>query len=455
MGVLHTPVVICENEFGREHGRMQYAPTTLPSSHIPYLHHELGIGTKAIPAMQEVLNSPFSILNSALRVIIYTSTSFGGCYDYAGQLHRAYLAHPQVESCKMVYPMNAPALIRTDVLPVLMPDTPSEATSQRGRRLHFLRRTARNPLTFLKLLQREPASLVIFNDFDQVTAPLWAPMYRALARQHRYAAILHDPDRDNYPPSKSVSERCMKALMGLMDLGLYHQHLPDKPYYQSKRTLYVDVPHGLYPPPAADMELEEQVAAQKKPGLTYAAILGNIRAEKNYGLALEAMARFPKMGLIIAGKPSHQGVRTEDFKARAEELGVAERVIWVERFMTEAEMAAVIDAADLILLYYAKSFTSQSGILNTVAPLHKTIVASDGESSLAQTIRRFNIGLLAAPDSLDDLCRALARAFDGFGPDASDWGLYLEYASWQNHTETVLKSLQETIPQHTWAGWDV
>lgn len=388
-----------------------------------------------------------------MRVIIYTSSSFGGCFDYAGQLHRAYLAHPQVESCKMVYPMNAPLSVRSDILPILMPDTPGDDATARTRKLHFLRRTVRNPLSLLRLLQQEPPSLVIFNDFEQITAPFWVPMFRAVAAKHRFAAILHDPDRDNYPPSQKVSERCMKALMSLMDLGLYHQHLPEKPYYLGKKTGYLDVPHGLYPPPAPDAGLEALLGTMKRPGLTYAAILGNIRPEKNYLLAIEALARFPQMGLLIAGKPSHQGVSTEPLKARALELGVADRIIWLERFMSEPEMAAVIDAADMILLYYAKTFTSQSGILNTVAPLRKTIIASDGESSLAQTIRRFNIGLLAAPDNLDELSKAIARALDGFGPDMSDWGNYLEYASWDNHAETVIAALQEKVPAAAWTGW--
>ncbi len=388
-----------------------------------------------------------------MRVIIYTSSSFGGCFDYAGQLHQAYLAHPMVEQVKMIYPMNAPLPPRADVLPILMPDHPGQAATARARRLHFLRRTARNPLTLLKLLQKEPPSLVIFNDFEQITAPFWVPMYKAIAGRHRFAAILHDPDRDNYPPNRQVSERCMRALMSLMDLGLYHQHLPAKPYYQSPRTRYIDVPHGLYPPPAPDAALAAHLKQTLRPDLRYGVILGNIRAEKNYELALQALAQFPDMGLLVAGKPSHQGVDTDGYKALATNLGVAERVVWLERFLTTAEMAAVIDAAAYVLLYYAKTFTSQSGILNTVAPLRKPIIASDGESSLAQTIRRFNIGLLARPDDLAELCKALARAQDGFGPDAADWAAYLAYADWHNHADTVIQALLAQDAKATWAGW--
>jgi glycosyltransferase involved in cell wall biosynthesis len=345
----------------------------------------------------------------------------------------------------MVDPMNAPVATRSDILPVLMPDTPGDDAGTRTRKLHFLQRTARNPLTLLRLLQKEPPSLVIFNDFEQITAPFWVPMFKATASRHTYAVVLHDPDRDNYPPNRRTSVQCMKALMSLMDFGLYHQHLPDKPYYAGKRTKYIDVPHGLYPPPAPDYDLVTLLSALKRPELQYATILGNIREEKNYTLALQALQRLPNMGLIIAGRASNQGVRTDTYKEQALALGVAERVVWVERFLTEAEMAAVIHASDLILLYYARTFTSQSGVLNTVAPMRKTIVASDGESSLAHTLRQFPIGVLAEPDNLDALCEALDTALHDGGPQPEDWDRYLAYASWTNHADTLLRAAKGSV----------
>ena len=321
-----------------------------------------------------------------------------------------------------------------------MPDQPPAEASGRARKLHFLRRNARNPLTFLRLLQKEPASMVIFNDFEQLTAPFWVPLYKALASQHTYAVILHDPDRDAYPPNKRASIQCMKALMSLMKLGLYHQHLPDKPYYSDPKTTYIDVPHGLYPAPAPDVPLADLLTQLRKPSLQYAAILGNIRAEKNYQLAIEALAQLPTLGLLIAGKASHQGVDVEAYKAQALAAGVADRIIWVERFLTEAEMAAVIDAADIILLYYARSFTSQSGILNTVAPMRKRLIASDGESSLALTLRRFGVGILAEPDSTVALTEALQSILENPQAPTQAWQDYLAYASWHNHVDIVVRA---------------
>jgi hypothetical protein len=344
----------------------------------------------------------------------------------------------------MVLPENAGGPLRTDTFRMLMTDQHAEYTETGQRQRHFLQRNARNPFRLLRYLRKKPPGLVIFNDFEQLTAPAWAPMFRKLAGQHTYGVILHDPDRDAYPPSRAYSERCMKAMMQLMDIGLYHQLLPDKPYYKPNgRTKYFDVPHGLYPSAPADVLLLAAIAQEKKEGLVYAAILGNIRPEKNYELAIRALKHFPNLGLLIAGKASNSAVNVNAYRSLAAELEVEDRIIWVERFLTDAEMTAAITAADILLLYYARSFTSQSGILNTAAPLRKTVIASSGESSLAHTLMRFSVGVMAAPDSLEQLCLAIARALEGFGPDQQDWSNYLAYASWDNHVSVVMQGLME------------
>jgi hypothetical protein len=73
--------------------------------------------------------------------------------------------------------------------------------------------------------------------------------------------------------------------------------------------------------------------------------------------------------------------------------------------------------------------------------LRKTIVASDGESSLAQTLRKFRIGILAEPDTLEALRDALEKALAGAGPAAEDWDRYLEYANWTRHAEVVIDAV--------------
>lgn len=380
-----------------------------------------------------------------MRVVIYSTSSFGGCFDYALQLHEAYNSNLEVERVVSYFPQNAQIPSRTDMQAILMPDRLHHNATARQKQLHFLQRSARNPLRLLRRLQHAPPSLVIFNDWEQITAPMWVPMFQAgIGNRHKFACILHDPDRDHYPPNLKTSTACMRTMMRLMHLGLYHDFLPEKPYYaKNNRTQYLDVPHGLYPAADADLPMQHNLKQHLDPKLKWMTILGNIRPEKNYELAIEALQNFPGLGLLIAGQPSHQGVDLDAYRKLASELGVSDRIFWLEKYLTDAEMSAVIAHADFLLLYYASSFSSQSGVLNTAAPFRKTIIASDGESSLAATLRRFSIGVLAPPDNLEELCKAIARVLEGYGPDLADWGNYLEYASWENHAAKVIRAAKE------------
>jgi len=376
-----------------------------------------------------------------MNVVIYTTSAQGGCYDYARQLHQAYSGHSLVDRCVSLFPENADIPARRDFKKMLLPDR-TDSTKVWDKKRLFIQRSLRNPIKLLNYLRDKPPSLVIFNDWEQISAPLWVPLFRGcFGDRHLYAVILHDPDRDAYPPNLRTSQFCMRSMMRLMDFGLYHEYLPTKSYYASNgRTQYINVPHGLYPSALPDVAMHDFIATQLQPGLSYAAILGNIREEKNYELAIRALQQFPQLGLVIAGKASTRHISVDGYKSLAEELGVSSRIVWIERFLTEGEMAAVIESVSWLLLYYASSFTSQSGVLNTAAPMRKPIIASDGTSSLASTLRRFPIGLLAKPDSLPDLCKVLARALDGFGPDAADWASYLEYASWDSQVDAVLSA---------------
>lgn len=377
-------------------------------------------------------------------VIIYNSSSFGGCYDYAKAIAPWFAAHPAVSQVTVVLPNNAPWQSPLATHPLSQDKVDG---SRLYKQVYFLGRVFLNPIKFAAWLKLQPPSLVIFNDFEQLSAPFWTPAIDLLAAQHHYAIILHDPDRDAYPPSLAYTTHCMKAIMRRMHLGLYHDQLPDKPYYKEangKGTRYLSIPHGLYEVAEPDEALLAQLNQQKRPGLFYASILGNIRKEKNYELAIRAMKELPWLGLIIAGSAANSAVEAAEYHQLATSLGVNDRIIWVERFLSEAEMAAAIAASHAMLLYYARSFTSQSGVFNMAAPFKKLILASDGPSSLAHVLRQFGNGLLAAPDDLQALVALLTQARQ-FNPQQleANWQAYLDYASWQKNVDIIMSAALE------------
>jgi glycosyltransferase involved in cell wall biosynthesis len=232
----------------------------------------------------------------------------------------------------------------------------------------------------------------------------------------------------------------MKKIMGLMQVAIYHDFLPEKPYYQNKETcIYLDLPHGFYSMPGPDKKLLARLSPYHTEGGTLMAILGNIRQEKNYDLAIEALAHLPGHYLIIAGKASNTRVNVGAYKELASRLKVSDRIIWIERFLSGEELSAVIEAADVILLNYGASFTSQSGILNSVAPFRKELIVSDGPSSLASIIKRFGVGQLVQPGSVDSLVEGLKILENEAGEMQSRWDDYLAYASWENHVKKACR----------------
>jgi glycosyltransferase involved in cell wall biosynthesis len=379
-----------------------------------------------------------------MRIILYNTSSFGGCYDYGRALTQAYQANEDVESGSWWVPINAPTDSELPVRKLFFSDKP-DFKSRFLKQAHFILRNLFNPLILFHKLRRQPKSIVIFNDFEQLTAFFWVPLFSwFLKSRHRFVVVLHDPDRDAYPPGPAFSAWSMRILMGLMDAAIYHDYLPDKSYYQGhSKCHFLDLPHGFYPMPEPDAQMFSLLSEKTSIANTVLTIPGNIRPEKNYDLAIRALAELPGHMLLVAGSASNVRIDTRPWKELALQLGVSERVVWVEKYLTEAELAAVIEIADVIVLNYAVSFTSQSGILNVVAPFRKELIVSDGPSSLASVLKKFHVGELVKPGSLSSLVAGLKKLADEEVEVRHQWEDYLKYASWENHVEKAIRCFKK------------
>lgn len=374
-------------------------------------------------------------MKAPLNVIIYESSSFGGCYDYSIALHKAYNKDPRVSACTLLLPGNAQVEVE-GISNRLVSDQPSFLT-----KLHFLWRQIANPMRLFVYVRRLPQSLVLFNDFEQLTSFLWVWLFRNFAAHHTYAVFLHDPDRDAYPPSRSVSSWCMRHMMSLMDWAFYHESLPDRLYYSTGSTKYLSLPHGVYDLPAADKELFTALAA-KKNEKQIMLILGAIRSEKNYLLAISLLPKFPELQLLIAGKPANSNETIGELRNLTLKLGVDNRVTIIDRFLSYAEISACIEVSEIIWLNYAKSFQSQSAVLNTIAPYQKKFLVSEGDSSMASLCQKFKVGKLVVPDDRHSAIEGLQELLM---ESNQDWSHYLSYASWERQVDLVIKTTTKAV----------
>lgn len=371
------------------------------------------------------------------HIIIYESSSFGGCYEYALQLQKHYKKHVDVLSCQLLLPKNA-KVSGDEIKLILLDDAKKELKIL--SRFSFIYRHLVNPLLLVFYLRNQPASFVLLNDFEQLSAWIWVPLMRFWASQHTFGVFLHDPDRDDYPPSEKISAASMRKMLSIMDLALYHEVLPDRTYYQNSATKFISVPHGLYDLPERDLTLHKELASQIPNGSDIMLLLGAIRPEKNYHLAIEALAQIDKLLLIIAGQPANSHVDVEALKKLSRELKVFNRIIWIDRFLSYAEMVSCIEVSTIVWLNYSASFKSQSAIFNTVAAAKKRVIVADGESAMAVLVRKFDLGVLVQPDSLADSIVGLKQLLSG---QEKIWQDYLDYASWDKQVDMVVHWLND------------
>jgi glycosyltransferase involved in cell wall biosynthesis len=376
-----------------------------------------------------------------MNIIILNTNSFGGNYEYSRCLAAAYAEHADVEKCTVVIPENA-AQPETEIFKkILISDLPAINVTL-FKKIYFLYRSLVNPFRVFRYLKNAPASAVVFNDYEQITALIWVPFIKKLKKKHTFLVILHDPDRDAYLPVKWLSEITMKKVMSIMDVALYHELLPDKVYYK-KEIPKINIPHGLYTHSLFDQHLLNHLIHQKGEKKMMG-VIGNIRDEKNYSFLIQCLPELPDVILLIAGSPSNSSVSIASYKEEIEKRNVQDRVIWIEKKLTDEEMQGIIQACDLMLLYYKYSFTSQSGLLNLIAPHKKKLIVSDGQSGLTKIVEQYKLGAVVPIDKKSFVQAVNQIVFTDMSAEQQfAWDRYLDYASWHNHTRIVIEQVQK------------
>jgi glycosyltransferase involved in cell wall biosynthesis len=131
------------------------------------------------------------------------------------------------------------------------------------------------------------------------------------------------------------------------------------------------IPHGAFdyltrlPDPAP---LPAELAGAEGPVVL---AFGLIRPYKGTDLLIDAMRELPAAELWVVGRPL--GVDLEALRARAAAAGG--RVRFVSRFVSDREIPAIFERADVVALPYRDA--EQSGVLYTALAFGKPIVVSD------------------------------------------------------------------------------
>jgi glycosyltransferase involved in cell wall biosynthesis len=169
---------------------------------------------------------------------------------------------------------------------------------------------------------------------------------------------------------------------------------------------------------------------------------GFVRDNKNLDLAIQALEQVQEAFLVVAGSVASSKDRPFSYyREVASKCGVAERCRFFEGFVSDHDLRKYFAGTDFVLLTYAASFHSQSGVLNLAARARKPVLASASRSPLIESVNRFALGVTAEPDSLNAVVEGMRRLVAS--PPSSNWDDYATAASWSANAQVILNAATE------------
>lgn len=324
---------------------------------------------------------------------------------------------------------------------ICLGDPPSEEKSRLFKKLKMAWHLVANQMTLACQVWRRRPDLVLLDSYIEYLSPLWVWPHWILAKfwRIRYAANLHDPVRSYAIGPAWWHKLSVRLAYWPLDFVLVHDKLQN-PSAVPARVRVVQVPHGLYeirgtPPDRESVRDGWGVRAGQKVFLAF----GFVRDGKNLDLAIRALVHVPEAFLVMAGSVASAKDKPFAFyRELADTLGVADRCRFFEGFVTDNDTGKFFCGTDFVLLTYASSFHSQSGVLNIAAGAHKPVLASASPSPLIESVRRFQLGIAVAPDSLTAIVEGLRQLL--LTPIQPRWQDYEAKAAWADNARGVLQA---------------
>ena len=291
-----------------------------------------------------------------------------------------------------------------------------------------------------QIWKRRP-DLVLLDSYTEYFSPLWIWPHWILARLWRikYAANLHDPVRNFVVGPKWWHKFSVRLAYLPLDFVLVHDQLPE-PSPVPARVRVVQVPHGLFEisgPPVNVGEIRRRWGV--KDGQKVLLAFGFVRDGKNLDLAVRALAQVPEAFLVVAGSvASGKDKPFAFYRELAAQLGVLDCCHFAEGFVADDELGKFFAGADFVLLTYAASFHSQSGVLNIAARARKPVLALAAPSPLIESVQKFQLGITVEPDSPAAVVAGIKQLLSAI--PLPRWEDYEATASWAINAGAILKA---------------
>ncbi|MGD8857585.1 MAG: glycosyltransferase [Chloroflexota bacterium] len=165
---------------------------------------------------------------------------------------------------------------------------------------------------------------------------------------------------------------------------------------------------------------------------------GFVRPYKGLDILLEAMPR------ILENRPVHLLVAGEFWQSaepyldQIQRLGIGEAVTVENRYLSNEELAAILDRADVVVLPYRTA--TQSAIVQLAFGSQKPVITTD-VGGLAEVVEDGRTGLVVPPEDPAALAAAVIRYFDeDLGPTFQEQiEVTGQRFSWQRLERTIMQ----------------
>lgn len=381
-----------------------------------------------------------------MNIVAFLHYSSGGIAEYSHFVLAQMAADGHHVTLMTAPGYKAPPKANYEVIESLINPIPSTSIKL-FRVLRFVITDFVNVILLARYAWKQKPDVVLFETMNQLTAPLWAPFHKVVKRYRRcvYAQSIHDVDRYEYLGLTRWNRIAMKAIMELSDVIITHSALDQYEYSSFGQAKIVCVPMGIlrYQAPSGT-NLREFRTRLGCDGNSYVALIfGFLRKGKHIDLVMQAIKGDPSIHLIVAGAvPTPSDVPVADYMRMAQELGIEKRVTFLDRYVSEAEVATLFQVADLVVIPYDEHFKGQSAVLNIAAGFKKPVLVSAGEGPLKETMLKFRLGVFVEPRSARNIMDGIAK-IRSIDHATFQWDAYEKLADWKSNVDITMSAFQE------------
>ena len=307
------------------------------------------------------------------------------------------------------------------------------------RKARFLIGQFVNPYRLASRAQHLSPDVIHLCSINHLSYPFWE---RAFPRTGPILAVtVHDVQRQKGILCKSWEAWQLKRFYRRADLLFVHSQIQVDELRQFagvSRDKVCVIPHGPYEYPAAS---ESRNETRRRLGIPTNAFLGlafgQIRDEKRIDRLIAALrCRSDRIHLLVAGSTVSGHQPHEFYQAVVRRNRMEGRVHFLPGFIPDQQVGELFQASDWVALTYAKTFTSQSGVLSSAVNYRVPVLATP-TPSFRTSLERFSIGVLCSDDSISGIRDGIER-LQGHSAAAWDFETWLSKNSWRENARITV-----------------